>query len=67
MSLWSKKCVVDRYKWLGPFQMETTVLRNGNDRFKWQRGGNTRNKPSQLAMKHVNQYCIKQRRQLSGR
>ena len=31
------KCVVDRYKWHRPFQMATTVLRNGNDRFKWQR------------------------------
>ena len=31
------KCVVDRYKWHRPFQMATTVLRNGNDRFKGQR------------------------------
>ena len=28
------KCVVDRYKWHRPFQMATTVLRNGNDRLR---------------------------------
>ena len=28
------KCVVDRYKWHRPFQMATTVLRNGKDRLR---------------------------------
>ena len=35
------KCVVDRYKWHRPFQMATTVLRNGNDRL---RKGNLRHR-----------------------
>ena len=37
------KCVVDRYKWHRPFQMTTTVLRNGNDRL---RKGNLRRRGS---------------------
>ena len=38
------KCVVDRYKWHRPFQMATTVLRNGNDRLR--KGNLPRRPPS---------------------